>query len=299
MGLSEFELSSLEVLDEKPYDNVSIREDNDKFIAENGGIAYEISKHLGCILSIKKNNKEQLASTVKLTSWRAPIDNERTVWQKWGHSNVWEGENLDRIFDQMTDIQRVENKIITKGFLSGVGRMPFLEYTVEYSFYNDGSMKIKLDGKVRENCIWLPRLGFEFKLPAKMKNFKYFGRGPFENYCDMMLHTTSGWYESDVDSEFVNYSMPQEHGNHTNCRKLEMLGGLTFTAKDKFEINVSKYDSRALCEAKHIDELKPCGFTNVRIDYKNSGIGSNSCGPQLLEKYRLKEKEIKFEFYLS
>jgi len=299
LGLSEFELLSSVIDEKEASDKVKIEEDENKFVIKSGSTVFEISKHLGHIESIKKNGKEQLASPSALTSWRAPIDNERTVWQKWGHSNVWEGENLDRIFDQMIEISKNENKIITKGFLSGVGRMPFLEYTIEYSFFNDGIMKLSLNGKVRENCMWLPRVGFEFKLPSKMKKFRYFGRGPYENYCDMFLHTTTDWYESDVEKEFVNYSMPQEHGNHSNCRKLEMKDGISFTACDKFEINVSRYDSMALTAAKHTDELKPNGFTNVRIDYKNSGIGSNSCGPVLLEKYRLDEKKISFEFYLA
>lgn len=299
MGLSEFELSSPDAKSEKAFDAVSISEDDYTILVKNGDMEYEISKHLGHIKSIKKCGEEQITAPVALTSWRAPTDNERTVWQKWGHNNVWEGENLDRIFDQMTEIKHSGNAVVTKGFLAGVGRMPFLEYEIEYSFYNDGSMKVSLDGKVRENCMWLPRLGFEFKLPGKMEKFKYFGRGPVENYCDMMLHTTTDWYESDTDSEFVNYSMPQEHGNHSNCKKLEMKDGLTFTACKKFEINVSRYDSMAITDAKHIDELVENGYTNIRIDYKNSGIGSNSCGPVLLEKYRLSDKDIHFEFYVS
>ena len=146
--------------------------------------------------------------------------------------------------------------------------------------------------------MWLPRLGFEFKVSGDKKKFKYFAKGPYENYCDMMLHTTTDWYESDVCNEFFNYSMPQEHGNHTNGKMLEIYNSLCFEAVDKFEINVSQYDSMAITEAKHIDELKKNGCTNIRIDYKNSGIGSNSCGPILLEQYRLSEKDIHFEFYV-
>ena len=299
IGLYEAELAAPVINADKGSDGVMIKEDNDSFIITNSKMSYTLSKHLGNIVSIKKDGKEQLEAPVMLTSWRAPTDNERTVWQKWGHSNVWEGENLDRIFDQMTEITRDGDKITTKGFLSGVGRMPFLSYSTQYCFFNDGSVKITLDGKVRENCMWLPRLGYEFKLSKDSDKFSYFGRGPVENYCDMMLHTTTGWYESDTGKEFVNYSMPQEHGNHSNCRKLCMENGLCFTACEKFEINVSKYDSKALTKAMHTDELSENGYTNVRIDYKNSGIGSNSCGPVLLEKYRLSEKEIHFEFYLS
>ena len=48
----------------------------------------------------------------------------------------------------------------------------------------------------------------------------------------------------------------------------------------------------------HQNELKKDKNTIIRIDYKNSGIGSASCGPELLDKYKLSEKDIHFEFYI-
>ena len=52
-------------------------------------------------------------------------------------------------------------------------------------------------------------------------------------------------------------------------------------------------------QAEHQDELIPDDAINLRVDYKNSGIGSNSCGPELLEKYRLSEKRINFTFFIQ
>jgi len=78
-----------------------------------------------------------------------------------------------------------------------------------------------------------------------------------------------------------------------------MAGGLQFEADDVFEMQVSAYSTEALTRATHIDELEKNGTVNVRIDYKDSGLGSNSCGPELLEKYRLKEKTIKFSFFVK
>ena len=103
-------------------------------------------------------------------------------------------------------------------------------------------------------------------------------------------------FESTVDAEYVQYIMPQEHGNHTGCKELHIHGGLDFYAADTFEINVSKYSAEALTMANHIDELVENGAVNIRIDYKVSGIGSNSCGPALPEQYRLKEKTFEFAF---
>ena len=123
--------------------------------------------------------------------------------------------------------------------------------------------------------------------------------GDKENYCDMHYHAKMGMYESSAKEEYVNYIVPQEHGNHINVKKLDMGCGLSFTADDKFEFNVSEYTSKALTEAMHIDELVKNNKTNLRIDYKVSGIGSNSCGPILLKKYRLNDRKIKFSFYIK
>ena len=65
------------------------------------------------------------------------------------------------------------------------------------------------------------------------------------------------------------------------------------------EISVLHHSIEALTAAEHTDELKKSDGTQVRIDYKVSGIGSNSCGPELNEKYRLNEKDICFKFILS
>jgi beta-galactosidase len=93
--------------------------------------------------------------------------------------------------------------------------------------------------------------------------------------------------------------MPQEHGNHTKTKKLAMGCGLEFIGDSEFEFNVSEYTSEALSNAMHINELVKNNKTNLRIDYKVSGIGSNSCGPQLLEKYWLKKGKLAFSFFVK
>lgn len=53
-----------------------------------------------------------------------------------------------------------------------------------------------------------------------------------------------------------------------------------------------------LTRAEHTDELRTDGSTHVRVDYRVSGLGSNSCGPELPEKFRVQEKSIAFAFHL-
>ena len=299
VALWENELSVKKTVQDKVCTPTAISELDNSFVVKTDTLEYEISKHTATPIAIFKDGENQLTEPIRLSVWRAPIDNDRNIKNKWGHPNNWEGENLDRIFNKIYSYEANGNTLKFKGSLAGVGRIPFLRYTVCYEFFTDGRTRVNLKATVKDDCIWLPRLGFEFKTLGENNRFRYFGRGPLENYVDMFLHTTTGYFESDTDCEYFPYIMPQEHGNHTNCRELTIKNGLSFYTDDVFEINVSKYSAEALTEAMHIDELHENGAVNIRIDYKNSGLVSNSCGPALAEKYRLAEKNIDFSFYIG
>ena len=101
-------------------------------------------------------------------------------------------------------------------------------------------------------------------------------------------------FNSCAENEYVNYVMPQEHGNHYNTRMLK-IGNMCFEG-ESFEFNVSEYSTHTLTTAMHTDELEKDGFIHLRVDYKVSGIGSNSCGPNLEEEFRLNENNIDFKF---
>lgn len=151
---------------------------------------------------------------------------------------------------------------------------------------------------MRQGAIWLPRLGFECELPQKNNEFTYYGFGPQESYCDMHHWSQIGLYNSNAEKEYVNYVMPQEHGNHFGTKMLK-IGKMMISSENSFEFNVSKYSTETLYKATHTDELYCDGKTHLRIDYKVSGLGSNSCGPQLAPQYRLLDKNIKFTFNIS
>ena len=102
-------------------------------------------------------------------------------------------------------------------------------------------------------------------------------------------------YESNTEKEYVPYVRPQEHGNHYGVKMLK-IGDMQFTSDTGIEFNASDYTTKALYKAKHTDELTKDGLVHLRVDYKVSGLGSNSCGPALEEKFRLKEKEFTFNF---
>lgn len=263
------------------------------------GFCYTFSKNLGTFVSLVKNGEEQLKSPIRITSMRAPIDNERNVKQDWYWYNTWQGENLDKQFEKVYECTLTGAEITVKGSLAGVSRTPYFRYTAKYTVTSSGEIYVALDGKVKDRCKWLPRLGFEIKTAYDKSDFSYYGMGPYENYCDMHHASMVDWYKSSADEEYVNYIMPQEHGNHIKTKVLAIKNGLSFEAAESMEFSVSHYSTEMFMQASHQDELTKSDCTNIRIDYKNSGVGSNSCGPALLEKYRLSEKEIHFEFLIK
>lgn len=253
---------------------------------EGDGFNYRFDLHYGWLDKLDGF----LSSPLRLTVWRAPTDNDRKI------KNDWYRERYDRYCHKVYSASVSGNVIRVEAALAPLSRSPYFRYTASYSFYRDGTVGVSLEGDFAENHTFLPRLGFEFKTTPD--TFRYFAYGPGESYVDLRGDSRLGMYESSPEREYVDYVVPQEHGNHYGARYLS-LGGFEFVSDEDFEFAVSEYSTEELDRATHSHKLRRNGFANVRIDYKNSGIGSGSCGPQLLEKYRLNDKNISFSLLIS
>jgi len=250
------------------------------------GFTYRFNTHYGYLESLD----DYLCAPLALSVWRAPTDNDQYT------KNEWFVENYHKMHNKVYTVSVEEQTITVTGALCPVSRLNVFTYTATYTFHGNGQIDVKLDGNFDQKRMYLPRLGFEFAVAEK--EFAYFGYGPYESYIDMHNGSKMGMYESNTDREYVNYIMPQEHGNHYNTKYLR-LGGFEFVSKQGFECNVSNYSTKELDCKKHAHELVADGLTHVRIDYKVSGIGSNSCGPALDGKYRMNDQTVSFAFSIK
>ncbi|MCL2462845.1 MAG: beta-galactosidase small subunit, partial [Defluviitaleaceae bacterium] len=146
--------------------------------------------------------------------------------------------------------------------------------------------------------VFLPRFGLRFVMPDA-EVVSYYGYGPYESYSDKRRSSHRGLFTTTVDKMFVDYFRPQENGARYGVARAavtdERGAGLLFTGEPQFSFNASHYDSHEMTAAKHPFELKKHAETIVNIDYKTSGVGSNSCGPALYKPYRLDESEFTFK----
>ena len=183
--------------------------------------------------------------------------------------------------------------------MSSFIKKPVFRGKAYWTVYGSGDILLNTQVQVREDAPFLPRFGLQLVMPAGNELVEYFGYGPHESYIDKHRSTWKSRFESTVDDMHENYLMPQENGSHYSTEwavvtnKLGM--GLLFVGMDDFSFNASHYTPEDLTKAMHPHELVRRDETIVHIDYMNSGVGSNSCGPELLPQYRLSQKEINFK----
>ena len=112
-----------------------------------------------------------------------------------------------------------------------------------------------------------------------------------------------GDFETTVAEHFEHYVRPQENMAHADTKwmlvsNLEGHGLLALQTEQDFSFNCAHYTAHQLTSTAHDYELVPLADTVVNLDYRHNGIGSNSCGPELLEQFRLSEKEFRFSIRL-
>ncbi len=231
-----------------------------------------------------------LRSPMELTVWRAPLDNDRWLRRR------WEEERYDRCHNKVYGCSIEGSTIRVRAALASVSRAPFFRYEAAYTFREDGSIAVAVEGDFDQRRTHLPRLGFSFKTDEKA--FSYLGYGPWESYADMHHGSWLGQFSSSAEKEYVPYMRPQDHGCHIGTHWLD-FGPVRFVSQQGFTFQVSEYTARELTEKTHAFALEKDGYTNVRIDYKASGIGSESCGPELRKEYRVDDAHVSFGFSIQ
>ena len=143
----------------------------------------------------------------------------------------------------------------------------------------------------------LPRFGLRLFLDQSLENVTYYGLGPMENYVDKRHAAHHGLFTNTVDGLHEDYIRPQENGAHGDCDFVALESDtlrLTCVAPEDFSFNASRYTVEELTRKGHNFELEESGSTVLCLDYRQNGIGSNSCGPVLIDKYRLVDETIDF-----
>lgn len=258
-----------------------------EFVVEANGIRYGFNRRNGAIDSIIFNNEELLDGPVKLNFFRAPTDNDspRGDWFR-AHLNDYD----TKIYGTEAECKDGSVIIRVKHSAGWNIHQPFARIETVYSVDGNGRLNISCDSEFSEKVQMLPRFGIRLFMPKCFDKVEYFGYGPFESYIDKHQASYIGRFSSSISDMFENYIKPQENSSHYGCMELNVLSEktkVTFTAPETFSFNASEYTQEELSSKKHNFELKKSESNIICVDAKMAGVGSNSCGPALFDKYRL------------
>lgn len=276
--------------------------ENEQLI-EVEGMDFEIrfDKIFGKIVSWKYQGLSLINQGLILNFWRAPIDNDIAAyledWKKAGLNDLRQKvDSVDCIKDGEKILIRVKARIAPPILSNG------FECVYNYNIYNTGDIVLEVKGKPVGELPNLPRIGLEFTIDNNFDQFSWYGRGQGESYVDSKEANRVGLYQNNVDELSTPYVYPQENGNRTDVRWLSFTDlrgmGIFVSSSQLFNFTAHRYSTEDLEKARHQNELIKRDEITVNLDYKHQGIGSASCGPVGLDKYRLDAENFRFSFRL-
>ena len=273
-------------------------------IGVNGeGFSMQFDKREGGVSSLVYNGVEYITRAPKVSFFRAHTDNdtgagypcENAQWQIAGKCAKLLG------FETKENADSLE---VTFKFLAPT--VPSFEYKVTYIAYFDGRLGVKAEYDGVKGLSDMPVFAMDFKMKKQYDKFTFYGMGPDENYIDRNNGARLGVYTLTALENFTKYLNPQECGNRTGVRYVNVYeengAGLNFTATEKtFEMSVLPYNAYELDNAMHRDELPDPTYTWVRIAAKQMGVGGDdSWGAPVHKEFKINSEEaMSLEFIVS
>lgn len=276
-------------------------EETDKEVLLTGGkFQYVLDKRTGLFTKLEFDGKDQIEKPVEINIWRAPTDNDMYIKAEWLRAKY----DQTKVRAYTVEIVNTEDAVVAlkcKMSMAANAVQKMLDMEATWTVDAEGAIDLAMKVKRCPEFPMLPRFGLRLFLNKEMDQVEYYGMGPMESYVDKHRASSHSVYTSAVKDQHEDYLRPQENGSHYDCSYVVVDGGkygLTAVAEKEFAFNVSEYTQEELAGKKHNFELEKSGNTVLCLDYAQSGIGSNSCGPELSPQYRIEEKAFDFNVKL-
>ena len=271
-----------------------------KYMFINEPLKYEIKSNKlytnGFVIDLCDGSlsSKVFASPMNINILRANIDNDVCL--------SWEEQGLYDAYPIVNNYYIENEKVVLNCLIVSPYRRPLIEYALEYSFSSTDKVSVNVRYKFGKSLSDLPRFGFATSIPKdESSEYSFLGLGPSESYIDKNNHTYYGWFKRKTKENKCPYLIPQEYGTHYQTSVAIIKGNNTFIrvfSNDNFYFSLKPYKDLELRSKKHNYELEMDLNNYLFIDYQMRGIGSESCGPHLCDKYKV-EKEGSFNFILE
>ena len=278
---------------------LQVNEDDTQIHIKGREFAYTIDRRTALFTEMKFAGREYLNHPMELNIWRAPTDNDMYIKAEWKKAHY------DKAYTRAYTTEVVQGKhgvkIVSHASVVAETVQKILDVTITWKI--DASGKIDADIEATKDGEFpdLPRFGVRMFLDKKLSDARYFGMGPQESYRDKHQAASHGLYRANVRDLHEDYIRPQENGSHYDCGYVELNNsryGIAAFSESTFSFNASYYTQEELEKKTHNYELAESDSVVLCVDYALNGIGSNSCGPVVLDQYRFNDVLFRFQFTL-
>ena len=283
-----------------PFAHTVERTETDAMVTGEG---FSVTVEEGLLTAIEKDGETALDRPLRLNCFRAPTDNDGAIFPP-NHKDEWE-EKLVRTLRfgcrSLTFEDAPERVTVTaKGKLLPFSHCWGFDTTLVYRIEAGGETEISAElVPYGDPPAILGRVGFLLELPEGFESCRWLGRGPGESYPDMKANAPAGLYEGNAADMYFAYDVPQETGNHEDCRRVTVCGEkAALTAAGAFSFSLHPFAPEALARARHADELEKSGRNHLCLDHRMRGLGSHSCGPEPEAAYELKTETFRWSVRL-
>ena len=278
---------------------LQVNENDTQIHIKGREFAYTIDKRTALFTEMKFAGREYLNHPMELNIWRAPTDNDMYI------KSEWKKAHYDKAYTRAYTTEVVQGKhgvkITSHASVVAETVQKILDVTITWKIEAAGKIDADIAVTKDDEFPDLPRFGVRMFLDKKLSAVRYFGMGPQESYCDKHQAASHGLYRADVGDLHEDYIRPQENGSHYDCEYVELNNsryGIVVSAENAFSFNASYYTQEELEKKTHNYELIESDSVVFCVDYALNGIGSNSCGPVVLEQYRFDDVLFRFQFTL-
>ena len=278
---------------------LQVNENDTQIHIKGREFAYTIDKRTALFTEMKFAGREYLNHPMELNIWRAPTDNDMYI------KSEWKKAQYDKAYTRAYTTEVVQGKhgvkITSHASVVAETVQKILDVTITWKIEAAGKIDADIAVTKDDEFPDLPRFGVRMFLDKKISAVRYFGMGPQESYCDKHQAASHGLYRADVGDLHEDYIRPQENGSHYDCEYVELNNsryGIVVSAENAFSFNASYYTQEELEKKTHNYELIESDSVVFCVDYALNGIGSNSCGPVVLEQYRFDDVLFRFQFTL-
>ena len=242
-------------------------EGDTEIVVRGKDVKMVFDKASGSVKSWQVKGKEKVVPGfgIRPNYWRAPIDND------YGNGAPLRLERFRTPAAPLAAHARKAGQGTVAIQVNGEGVRGAETWTV----YPDGTLTVAVRTEPDGQNTEIPRLGLRFRVADD--EFRYFGRGPVENYWDRCSGTFKRIWEASAQEQYYPYVRPQECGHHTGTSWLQ-VGDITVLADEEFEFNalrqsVENLDGGLRKTQTHISDVPENDFTEVCVDYRMTGVG--------------------------